>query len=184
SDPLFVKRIELTTSGPMLKKEIEELTARISSATNSLYQRKGKDTTYAIKQALYDSAIKSRDEIQKAARESQLFFEAALGYFGMPDEATEKSIDKKNRWLKVGLVALLFGLLGSGLTAFVALVGEALDTTLKTPEDIMRVCKLPVLATLGDLQKMSAKQQVDWAFRTLTLLKGKLSRNPDQALVC
>src|SRR5207253_8233987 len=53
-----------------------------------------------------------------------------------------------------------------------------------TPEDIMRVCKLPVRATLGDLRKMSAKQQVDWAFRTLTLLKGKLNRDPDEALVC
>jgi protein involved in polysaccharide export with SLBB domain/capsular polysaccharide biosynthesis protein len=184
SDPLFVKRMDLITSGPTLKREIDELSARISSATNLLYQRKGKDIIYAVKQADYDSAIKARDEIQKAAREAQIYAEASLGYFGMPDEANEKSIDKKNRWLKVSLVALLFGFLGSGLTAFVALVGEALDTTLKTPEDIMRVCKLPVLATLGDLQKMSAKQQVDWAFRTLTLLKGKLNRNPDQALVC
>jgi protein involved in polysaccharide export with SLBB domain len=31
---------------------------------------------------------------------------------------------------------------------------------------------------------MSAAQQVNWAFRTLTLLKGKLAKDADQALVC
>src|SRR6185369_17342560 len=46
SDTLFVKRMDLFTSGPTLKREIDELTTRISSATNSLYQRKGKDMTY------------------------------------------------------------------------------------------------------------------------------------------
>jgi protein involved in polysaccharide export with SLBB domain len=61
---------------------------------------------------------------------------------------------------------------------------EILDTSIKTAEDIARITKLPVLATLGDLRKMSAAAQVQWAFRTLTLLKGKLSRNADQSLVC
>ncbi len=184
SDPMFMKRMDLVTSAPVLRNEIAELTNRIATTTARLYKRKGNDMIFAVKQSEYESAVKARDEVQKSAREAQIYAEASLGYFGMPDQASEKSIDRTNRWLKVGLVALLFGLLGSGVTALVALVGEALDTTLKTSEDIMRVCKLPVLASLGDLRRMSAKQQVDWSFRTLTLLKGKLNRNPDQALVC
>jgi protein involved in polysaccharide export with SLBB domain len=184
SDQIGMKRIDLAVSKPMLEKEIKDLTERIASATNRLYSRKDKDLIYAIKQMELDSAKKQRDEIQKAAREAQNYAEASLGYFGMREPATEKSINKNGRWLKVGVLALFFGFVGIFITAGIALVGEALDTTLKTPEDIMRVCKLPVLASLGDLRKMSAKQQADWAFRNLTLLKGKLSRDQDEALVC
>src|SRR6185436_6572108 len=61
---------------------------------------------------------------------------------------------------------------------------EAMDTRLKTAADIEKLTGLPVLATLGDLKKMNAEQQIHWAFRTLTLLRGKLNRSSNQGLVC
>ncbi|HTG43136.1 MAG TPA: polysaccharide biosynthesis/export family protein, partial [Verrucomicrobiae bacterium] len=184
SNPIFMRTVDLQASKPMLENEIAQISARITNITSQLTSRTGKDNTYAIKKAELDSSQKARDEIAKAERESRLFADASLGYFDIREEASAGSIDRKNRWLKVSLLALASGLLGILITAGIALVGEMLDTTLKTTEDIMRVTRLPVLASLGDLRKMSAQQQVNWAFRTLTLLKGKLSRNRDQALVC
>lgn len=184
ADPLFMRSVELRASKPKLKKEIEELGNQITNLVQRLQARSDRDLSYALKKAELDSKTKARDELARAERESLLYADASLGYFDVYQPATPESINKKGRWMKISVLALLAGLVGFGVTAGIALFTEALDTTLRTPEDIMRITKLPVFATLGDLRKMTAKEQVDWAFRTLTLLQGKLSRNSEQALVC
>jgi protein involved in polysaccharide export with SLBB domain len=65
-----------------------------------------------------------------------------------------------------------------------ALIAEALDSRIKTAADLERATGLPVLASLGDLGKLKPEEQVNWAFRTLTLLQGKLNSASDETLVC
>ncbi|MGH8527458.1 MAG: hypothetical protein ACREXY_25595, partial [Gammaproteobacteria bacterium] len=50
--------------------------------------------------------------------------------------------------------------------------------------DLKRVTKLPVIATLGNLDKMHPTTQSGWAFRTWTALQSRLSLSPNHGLVC
>src|SRR5207245_8579379 len=49
---------------------------------------------------------------------------------------------------------------------------------------VKRVTRLPVLTVLGDLDKMKQEQRQQWAFRTWTMLQGRLSPTPNHGLVC
>src|SRR5688572_24564801 len=50
--------------------------------------------------------------------------------------------------------------------------------------DLKRVTRLPVIATLGDLDKMHPSEQASWAFRTWTAMQSKLSLSANHGLVC
>ena len=55
---------------------------------------------------------------------------------------------------------------------------------IKTPHDLARVAGLPVLATLGDLRRLDAKQQEAWAFRAWTAVQSRVATSRKQGLVC
>src|SRR5207249_8051003 len=55
---------------------------------------------------------------------------------------------------------------------------------IKSQADLERISGLPVLATLGDLSKMSDEEKKRWAFRTWTILKGKITETQNNSLVC
>src|SRR6185295_8959659 len=61
---------------------------------------------------------------------------------------------------------------------------EIADGRIKTAADVERVTGLPVLASLGDLTKMSPEEQEAWAFRTWTALAGQLNSSPNRGMVC
>jgi protein involved in polysaccharide export with SLBB domain/Mrp family chromosome partitioning ATPase len=88
------------------------------------------------------------------------------------------------RGAKIACVTVLGGLLGFfGSIAMLMLV-ELADNRLKTTEDVTRVTKLPMLATLGDLGQMKAESRAQWAFRTWTMLQGRLSPSANHGLIC
>ncbi|MGZ4975200.1 MAG: polysaccharide biosynthesis/export family protein, partial [Limisphaerales bacterium] len=61
---------------------------------------------------------------------------------------------------------------------------EVFDPHIKSRSDLERITGLPVLATLGDLSKMSDDDKKRWAFRTWTILKGKITETQNHSLVC
>lgn len=186
TNPLMLQMAELNAKDSSLQKRIAEIQERLASSQERLNAsgKITKDVEFEIKLAEKKQLEKSLDELSNKERESREFIQGSRGYFALHSPATMASVGYKNRWIKVSLLTVIAGLIGIlGATAIVML-SEMLDTTIRTPEDITRVTQLPVLATLGDLRKMSAQQQVNWAFRTLTLLKGKLAKDADQALVC
>jgi len=184
TSPLPLRAAELKAERDGLEREIEDLGITITNIEKRLNAQGIKGVAYEIKNAEFESAKKRRDVLIEKERESRLFVDNSLGYFGVMNPASADNIGYRSRWIKVTLLGLVAGFLGLFLCLGVVLLTEVLDTTLRTAEDIKRIAKLPVLAKLGDLRKMSAAAQVDWAFRTLTTLKGKLSRSADQSLVC
>src|SRR4029078_5815624 len=58
------------------------------------------------------------------------------------------------------------------------------DRRLRTAADVERVTGLPVLSSLGDLSKIPEDGRARWAFRTWTMLQGRLSRSANHGLVC
>ncbi len=184
SNPLYLQVLDLQAQKPALETEIAEAQAALEKLENGLKSRANTDVGFTLKKAELQSLKTARDSLQLRLRDAQLFVNNSLGYFSVREPATMGNINYKSRWIKVGILGFLAAFAGLVLTLGIVMLSEAFDTSLKTAEDITRVTGLPVLATLGDLRKMSASAQVNWAFRTLTLLKGKLSRNSDQALVC
>ena len=186
ANPMAMILIDAKGQEAALERRISDLETSLKSARERLggSGRITKDVEFEIKLAERKQMEKSRDELENKERESREFIQGSRGYFAVNSPATMANVGYKNRWLKVSLLTIFAGLVGLFVATAIVMLTEMLDTTIRTPEDITRVTKLPVLATLGDLKKMSASQQVNWAFRTLTLLKGKLSRDADQALVC
>ena len=167
----------LTTEIGILSNEVARIETRLKSSTEA-------GVHYALKQGELKSLQATRTLLDAKTRQAELLADNAMGYFTVMAPATMNSINFGKRWLKVALLGFAAGLVGMVASLGLVLLTEAMDTTLKTPEDVTRVTQLPVLAALGDLRKMTPEQQVKWAFRTLTLLRGKLSTNPDQAMVC
>ncbi|HEX7863105.1 MAG TPA: polysaccharide biosynthesis/export family protein [Verrucomicrobiae bacterium] len=186
ANPLALVMADWQGDEKSLQRRITDLTERIAGTQQRLMAagRITKDVEFQIKSAQMRQLEKSLDELSDKERESREFIDGSRGYFALHGEATSNSVGYKNRWMKVGLLAVFAGLIGLLGAMAIVMLTEMLDTTIRTPEDITRVTQLPVLATLGDLRKMSAAQQVNWAFRTLTLLKGKLAKDADEALVC
>jgi protein involved in polysaccharide export with SLBB domain/Mrp family chromosome partitioning ATPase len=98
--------------------------------------------------------------------------------------ATMQTLQSNHRRIKIAAVTVFGGVLGVFASLCLVLFVELLDRRLKTSEDVKRVTKLPVLTTLGHLEKMNDEARTQWAFRTWTMLQGRLSRSANHGLVC
>jgi protein involved in polysaccharide export with SLBB domain/capsular polysaccharide biosynthesis protein len=186
SSSSYQQLADLRAQRPGLTNEIHELSGRIDKLSEKLSNSMEKGVLYAMAKGKLDSLKVARDSLIKQQRDAQTYADSAPGYFKVDEfnKVTVNNINFKTRWIKVLCIGVFAGMTGLLLSMLCVLVAEALDTTIKTAEDVTRVTGLPVLASLGNLTKMSAGAQVNWAFRTLTILKGKLSVSSNRALVC
>jgi uncharacterized protein involved in exopolysaccharide biosynthesis len=117
--------------------------------------------------------------------EAQQYRDVAEGYFHPPSAlASMKDIDPAARYRAAGGGAGRGGALGLILSLGLVLLVEYADPRLKTAADVKRVTDLPVLATLGDLNKMNDEARKAWAFRTWTILSGTLATSANRGTVC
>ena len=125
-----------------------------------------------------------RVDLAARQREAQIYMTNAPGYCKILAPATEKEVTVKKSGPKIMVMTIFAGVVGFFATLVVLLFLEITDSRLKGPRDVERVTDLPVLATLGDLDKMTPSEQRNWAFRTWTAIQGKLSSSPNHGLVC
>jgi protein involved in polysaccharide export with SLBB domain len=167
-----------------LKDQVLEYGRLYTNAQTQLKALSAKNAPYAELKAKLASAEATRQLLVNRLRDTKLFVDSAMGYYRVYGQASAKDIDWKKRAMKIAAVSAVGAGMGLLVGMLLACFVEVSDTRLKTISDIERVTNLPVLATLGDLEKMSAEEQIGWAFRTLTILRGKLCKHPDDALVC
>lgn len=98
--------------------------------------------------------------------------------------ATLKTVIPHKRTAKVVVLAGFGGMLGFLMVGALILLGEVVDPRLKTAADLQRVTRLPVVASAGDLARMTGAEQKNWAFRSWTSLQHLLSPSPNQGFVC
>ncbi len=98
--------------------------------------------------------------------------------------ATFKAALAHKRTAKVAVLAGFAGVLGFLMAGALILLGEVVDPRLKTAADVKRVTGLPVVASAGDLGRMTEAEQKNWAFRSWTSLQRLLSPSPNQGFVC
>lgn len=123
-------------------------------------------------------------ELVARQRASQIFASNPPGYFQILNPASPGNVRAQHNRLIIGVLALLCGVLGAMGTIAVIAIRELLDDRLKTDADVIRVTRLPLLATLGNLNEMSPTNKEKWAFRTWTAFQNKLSVFPNRGLVC
>ncbi len=125
-----------------------------------------------------------RAQLQNRERQAELLAANPPGIARVFAPATMKTVHASKRWLKVSIVAV-FGM-GLGLAGCLGLLAivELADSRLKTFDDVERVTRLPVLGSLGDLDHMGDQARRQWAFRTWTMLQGRLSPSPNHGFVC
>ena len=191
-----------TDEHPLVQRQrasIEELQHRIArAATNSVAD--GSDTSalradgtsagelfnpdYEIIRAKLQALSNSRQVLADRQQEAQSFAADPPGNVRFFAPATLKNITLDRRWLKVSLATVFGGIFGLvGAVAGVLLL-ELIDNRLKTAADVQRVTKLPVIATLGELRDKTPAALEQWAFRTWTMLQGRLSPSSNHGLVC
>ena len=98
--------------------------------------------------------------------------------------ATFSEVIPHKRTTKVAVLTVFGGILGFLFAGALILLGEAVDPRLKTAADVQRVTRLPVVASAGDLARMTEAEQKNWAFRAWTSFQRLLSPSPNQGFVC
>jgi capsular polysaccharide biosynthesis protein len=135
--------------------------------------------------------IKARQQSLEAAqqllasrqREAQLYEESALGYYRFFDANLEE-VETAGRSKKLIMVTGAAGVVGLALAAALVCLAESFDDRIKTVADLKRCTKLPLLATLPELDRLDSVAQSSWAFRTWLGLQAGLKEGPDRLMVC
>jgi len=137
---------------------------------------------YVIIKNRHTALDQMRTMLMQRLREAQIYAQDAMGFYQIlpkSERASSKADLKKG--LMFTVAAAMFGLF---LTAGLVMAREVFDPRIKTASDLERITGLPVLATLGNLSKMSDEEKKRWAFRTWTILKGKITETQSHSLVC
>lgn len=147
-------------------------------------ERRALDPRYEIIGAKLNSLEYVRIEMARREREAQLFAENPPGMARVHAPATLKTTQTNHRKIKIGMVTVVGCFFGLACSLGFLVLTEAVGTRLKSVDDLKRVTRLPVLGTLTDLRKMDERARTQWAFRTWTMLQGRLSRSQNHGLVC
>lgn len=126
----------------------------------------------------------ARVQMANREREAELYAATPPGMARVFAPATLKSVHASLRGLKIGAAAILGWIFGLGGGLMLVTFGEFFDARLKTAGDLRRVSQLPVLTSLPDLEDMDDQERAQWAFRTWTLLQGRLSPSAHHGFVC
>jgi protein involved in polysaccharide export with SLBB domain/capsular polysaccharide biosynthesis protein len=98
--------------------------------------------------------------------------------------ATLEGVISHQRTAKIAVLTGFGGVLGFLIACAIIMLGEAMDPRLKTAADVQRVSRLPVIASAGNLARMTEAEQKNWAFRTWTSLQRVISPSSNQGFVC
>jgi hypothetical protein len=126
----------------------------------------------------------SRSGLIGRQRAIEVFRASPPGYYRVFLPAKAEDARVHHNRLKLGFFAVFCGMAGMAGTAVSLLFFEFMDDRMKSVADVKRVTRLPLLAALGDLRRMTSAQRDNWAFRAWTALQSRLSLSPNHGLVC
>ena len=184
ADTLYLNIVQLQTQKKGRARELENYQSLKEKIQGKLTGLSEKSLHYAMVKSHYQNLENMAASLSAKKREAQSFEQNSLGYFKVFTPASSDRVARQSPWLKSSIFALAAAFLAFLAVGGFVVVKEILDDRLRTAADVERVTSLPVLGTLGDLDKMSPTEQTQWAFRTWTIIKGKLSASQNEGLVC
>ncbi|MES2693860.1 MAG: hypothetical protein V4773_10340, partial [Verrucomicrobiota bacterium] len=125
-----------------------------------------------------------KNQLIARQRAIELFKANPPGNFRVLQPATKDSISVHKPMVKIVIVAAFCGMIGFFLAGAEVVRREIFDVRLKTEDDVTRVTGLPVISTLGNIERMSQAERDDWAFRTWIALQDRLAYSPNHGLIC
>jgi protein involved in polysaccharide export with SLBB domain/capsular polysaccharide biosynthesis protein len=163
------------TNSPTLASQVANSLARPPDAVNPESQ---------IFQIRLLSLEEAHAQLKARQREAELYASNPPGLARVFAEASMKTVQASMRGVKIGVVSVFGGCIGLAVSLGLLLLIELVDRRLRTTEDLVRVTRLPLLTTLGDLERMETTERAQWAFRAWTMLQGRLSPSANHGLVC
>lgn len=189
--------VKYTEEHPYVKKENAEIAAlnkqineamgsTNGSAPNAVIQPNGSvvQPDVEVIRGRLRALEEKRVELESHEHEAAAYASNPPGFVRVSALADLKTTRTAHRRLKIGAVTIFGGALGMGTSLLLVFLIEVTDRRLRTADDVRRVTRLPVLTTLGELEDMKEHARTQWAFRTWTLLQGRLSRSQNHGLVC
>ena len=166
----------------MLRKQLQAIQDQPSAPTNVVETVHVHDVDFsALQRQNLDSA---RLAFVHRQREAQAFRNSAPGYFSIFAPAEPKTLQVADAKFKVLMSTVLGAMVSFGACLVFVLFVEIFDQRIKTLDDLKRVTRMRVLATLGNIRRMTQAEQNNWAFRTWTALQCSLSASPNHGLIC
>ncbi len=194
-DELTTLLVRYTDAHPLVREQRARLAALTAQAAEEAAAPQpavnGTGASTAISSQNYDIALNqlrtletNHSALVSRHRVLDLINTRPPGYFRVLLPAALEDAKGDRPWAKIGALSIFFGMLGLAAGLGEALSRELLDNRVKTPADVKRITKLPLLATLGDLRRMSPEKQNAWAFRTWIALQNRMNRSPNRGLIC
>lgn len=189
--------VKYTPEHPAVKEKVAAVTAiqnelnetmgnTNGSAPSAVIQANGSviQPNVEVINANLNALEQKRVELESLEHQAKIYAQNPPGIVRVSAPADLNTTRTAHRRLKIGAVTIFGGALGMGTSLLLIFLVEVTDRRLRTADDVRRVTKLPVLTTLGDLEDMKEVDRTQWAFRTWTLLQGRLSRSQNHGLVC
>lgn len=181
---LYTKLVALRTDKVTLIKQLEETIVSRSQLQGKLQGLAERRLEYAKLSSQFGSLKSACQLLAQQQREAQLLDEAAAGYCRIFDSSHAGDLSRAPKFIAGEHAGIPAGFAGILLAGVLILIREATHKRIRSEADLQRVTALPVLAVLGDLNQMDDEARRQWAFTTLTALKGKLNHSGKEALVC
>jgi len=162
-------------------EEYEKLRDRVRARLAALSNT---NLNFALLKNRMDALQQMRATLASRQREAELYASDASGYFRVFRPATLADASRKTNWSKAIVSSAGGAAVGALGVMFLLMLVEVADQRIKTAADVERVTKLPVLASLDDISEMNDEEKRAWAFRTWTILKGKITASQTHSLVC
>jgi polysaccharide biosynthesis/export protein len=175
---LYAQFIDLRTRRANLASQIEQIAAFRGQVRQKLSALPEKRLEYARLSTAYESLKSTYAQLIQQRQAAEASAVTALTPFRIHAPAYIRAAPV--RWFHL-LGGAMLGLLGTG--AF-ATLRDLFRRRIRSEADLERATHLPILAALGDLNKMSARDKEQWAFETFTHLKGTLMDEQTQTLMC
>ncbi|MFN7138001.1 MAG: polysaccharide biosynthesis/export family protein [Limisphaerales bacterium] len=167
-----------------LSKQVDSLKSLRESLQSKINGLSQADLGYALLKNRFNALRNISNTLANRQREAELFLSHPPGYFTVLAPASVERVNTMNH-IKKTLIFTVFGaLFGFFSVAGLVAVREVMDDRIRTKADLERASGLPVIGSLGNLEKMDAAAQRAWAFRTWTIIKGKLTESQTHGLVC
>jgi protein involved in polysaccharide export with SLBB domain/capsular polysaccharide biosynthesis protein len=194
-DELTTLLVRYTEAHPLVREQRARIAALTAQATTEaaapLAPTAPVGSGPAVSSQNYDSALNqlrtlesNHSNLLSRHRVFEMINSRPPGYLRVLLPAAPEDAQGQRPWMKIGIVSIFFCALGFVCGLGEILSREMLDNRVKTPADIKRITKLPLLATLGDLRRMSPEKQNAWAFRTWIALQSRLNRAANRGLIC
>ena len=184
AESLYLELVKLRGEKQVLGEQLIKLAAVSAGLNAKLEQLPRKSLDLARIKSRKVALEASRDLLAARQREAALVESNAQGSFRLLSMARHQDVIVEKPMKKIVMVTVGGFAGGAGFIALLSGLLALRDRRLRTPADLKRATKLPVLAALSERSALDDETTEDWAFRTWTNLCPTLAATNDRTVVC